>query len=77
MALETNGDYHDLKPLVSTLFPVTFGDATLLCSEELGDGSLVCAGEGPTAYEMARPELAYYFGDGLVAELDRMALLSS
>ena len=57
-------DYHVLKPMVSALFPVTFGGGALLCSEELTDGSLVCAGEGPTAYEMARDELAYYFGDG-------------
>jgi hypothetical protein len=56
--------------MVSSLFPVTFGGETLFCSEELLDGTLVCAGEGPTAYEMARPELAYYFGDEFVAELD-------
>jgi hypothetical protein len=52
---------------------VTFGAGALLCSEELADGSLVCAGEGPTAYEMARAELAYYFGDALVGELDLLA----
>ena len=33
------------------------GSGALLCSEELADGSLVCAGEGPTAYEMARSEV--------------------
>lgn len=77
LALEHNDDYHELKPMVSTLFPVTFGDATLLCSEELGDGTLVCAGNGPTAYEMARTELAYYFGNALVSELDRLAIESS
>ena len=73
-ALERGEDYHDLKPMVSTLFPVTFGDGTLWCSEELVDASLVCAGEGPTAYDMARAELAFYFGPALVAELDAMAL---
>ncbi len=62
-----------MKPMVSTLFPVTFGEGTLLCSEELVDGSLVCAGDGPTAYEMARSELAYYFGAELVGELDALA----
>ncbi len=74
LALDTNADYHALKPMVSSLFPVTFADGELLCSEELADASLVCAGEGPTAYEMARGELAYYFGDEMVAELDAMAL---
>jgi hypothetical protein len=72
-ALDRGVDYHALKPMVSALFPVTFGDGALLCSEELADGSLICAGEGPTAYEMARGELEYYFGSALVAELDRLA----
>ena len=70
LSLETHTDYHLLKPMVSALFPVTFGNGTLFCSEELADESLVCAGEGPTAYDMARSELAYYFGNELVAELD-------
>jgi Fe-S-cluster containining protein len=73
-ALARGEDYHAIKPMVSALFPVTFGGGTLLCSEELVDGSLVCAGEGPTAYDMARGELAYYFGAELVAELDALAL---
>jgi Fe-S-cluster containining protein len=71
--LAAGEDYHALKPMVSSLFPVTFGGGALLCSDELHDGSLVCAGAGPTAYEMARGELAYYFGDELVVELDGMA----
>jgi Fe-S-cluster containining protein len=73
LALRRGEDYHAVKPMVSTLFPVTFGEGTLLCSEELMDGSLVCAGDGPTAYDMARGELAYYFGAELVAELDSLA----
>jgi hypothetical protein len=73
LALETNADYHLLKPMVSALFPVTFGDGALLCSDELIEGSLVCAGDGPTAYEMARSELLYYFGDELVGELDALS----
>jgi hypothetical protein len=72
LSLEEDADYHLLKPMVSTLFPVTFGSGALLCSDELTDGSLVCAGEGPTAYEMARSELAWYFGDALVRELDTL-----
>ena len=72
LSLAEEADYHLLKPMVSTLFPVTFGDGTLLCSDELTDGSLICAGEGPTAYEMARSELAWYFGHALVDELDSL-----
>ena len=76
LSLEQGRDYHDLKPMVSSLFPVTFGGEMLFCSDELEDGSLVCAGDGPSAYEMARAELLYYFGEGLVAELDAIALRS-
>ena len=72
-ALERGEDYHAIKPMVSALFPVTFGSGALICSEELADGSLICAGEGPTAYEMARSELEYYFGGALVTELDLLA----
>lgn len=71
--LAAGEDYHALKPMVSTLFPVTFGGGALLCSEELADGSLVCAGDGPSAYEMARGELEFYFGRALVEELDAHA----
>ena len=73
--LAAGEDYHALKPIVSTLFPVTFGGGALLCSEELHDGSLVCAGDGPTAYDMVRTELAHYFGPELVTELDAHAAM--
>lgn len=74
LALDEQADYHLLKPMVSTLFPVTFGGGVLLCSDELSDGSLICSGDGPTAYEMARAELAWYFGEALVVELDAFAV---
>ena len=76
-ALGAGIDYHDVKPMVSTLFPVTFAEGTLFVSDELDDGTLVCAGDGPTAYEAARPELAYYFGEEFVAELDGLAAETS
>ena len=72
-AMETGQDYHELKPMVSALFPLTFSEGLLCLSDELVDGTLVCAGEGPTAYEAVRDELAYYFGDELVTELDTLA----
>lgn len=76
-AITTGRDYHDVKPMVSTLFPVTFGGGALVVSDELEDGSLICSAVGPTAYEAAREELAYYFGDALVIELDALAPSSS
>jgi NAD-dependent dihydropyrimidine dehydrogenase PreA subunit len=68
--LEHGLDYHALKPLVSTLFPLTFEHGVLVASGELADGSLVCGGDGQTCYQGARGELEYYFGSPLVAELD-------
>lgn len=75
--IEKGWDYHALKPLVSTLFPLTFEHGVLAASGEIADGTLVCAGEGPTAYRGARGELEYYFGAALVAELDRLEAMNS
>jgi hypothetical protein len=63
-------DYHQLKPLVSILFPLTFEGGVLVASGELEDKSLVCVDQGPNVYDGLRDELAYYFGEGFVAELD-------
>lgn len=67
-------DYHDLKPLVSTLFPVTFEQGALVASSEIAEDELVCAGQGPTLYEGVRGELMHYFGDAFIAELDSIRL---
>jgi hypothetical protein len=63
-------DYHLYKPMVSTLFPLTFENGLLLASTEAVDGSLICSGHGPSLYDGAREELAYYFGGEFVAEID-------
>ena len=68
--IEKGLDYHDLKPLVSVLFPLTFEQGTLVAAAEIEDGTLVCAGQGPSLYDGLRGELAWYFGEGLVVELD-------
>lgn len=70
--LEQGLDYHLFKPMVSVLFPVTFEQGVLTASGEAADGSLVCSGDGPSLYEGAREELRYYFGSGLIAELDAL-----
>ena len=58
--------------MVSTLVPLTFSEGLLCVSGELEDGTLVCGNTGPSAYEAVRPELAYYFGEELVRELDEI-----
>ncbi len=71
--LEEGLDYHSLKPMVSILFPLTFEQGVLMPSTEVLDGSLICAGTGPSCYDGVREELRYYFGDGLTRELDGLA----
>jgi hypothetical protein len=65
-------DYHDIKPLVCILFPLSFEEGLLSLAPELEDGSLVCSGSGESVYRAMRNELAYYFGNEFVEELDRM-----
>jgi hypothetical protein len=69
-ALERGLDYHELKPMVSVLFPVTFDEGLLHSSNEIVDRSLQCIDDGPTVYRGVRSEIAWYFGDALVGELD-------
>ena len=69
-ALETGRDYHDLKPMISSLFPLTFGEGLLMGSIEVDERELICLDQGATLYRGVRDELAYYFGDAFVAELD-------
>jgi hypothetical protein len=71
--LEEGLDYHSLKPMVSILFPLTFEHGILMPSTEILDGSLICAGDGPSCYDGVREELSYYFGGDLTQELDALA----
>ncbi len=75
-ALARGVDYHELKPMVSALFPITFDDGLLHPSTEIVDGSLQCSGDGPTLYQGVRSEIAWYFGDTLAAELDALNALN-
>jgi Fe-S-cluster containining protein len=71
-ALQQNMDYHDLKPLVCSIFPLTFEEGLLVHADEVEDKELVCTGEGPSLYSGVRSELLYYFGQELVEELDSL-----
>ena len=63
-------DYHELKPMMSSLFPLSFLEGLLCAAEEAETGELACSGQGETLYRGARDEVAHYFGAELVAELD-------
>lgn len=76
-ALAAGVDYHDLKSIVDCLFPLTWEGRDLVLSEEVLDSSLICLDIGPTVYRGVREELRFYFGDGLVAELDRLEAVTA
>jgi hypothetical protein len=71
-ALASGIDYHELKPMVSVLFPITFDGGLLHPSNEIEDKSLQCYGDGPTLYRGVRDEIGWYFGGELVSELDAL-----
>jgi hypothetical protein len=70
--LRNGVDYHGLKPMVSALFPLTFETAVLMPSNEVLEGTLVCAGEGSSLYDGVRDELIWFFGHELARELDTL-----
>ncbi|MBZ0203433.1 MAG: DUF3109 family protein [Ignavibacteria bacterium] len=69
-ALHKGIDYHEVKPFFCSMFPVTYMDGVLMTPEEIDENLTICLGDGPTLYRGSRDELKYYFGEGLVAELD-------
>jgi hypothetical protein len=71
-ALEEGIDYHELKPMVASLFPVTFDGGLLHPSNEIRDRSLQCIDDGPTLYQGVRSEIGWYFGSPLLKELDEV-----
>ena len=64
--------HHLLKPMFSSLFPVTAEAGLLRPAAEVLDESLACLGGGLTLYRGARGDLQYYYGDALIRELDRL-----
>ncbi len=71
-ALNKGIDYHEIKPFFCSMFPVTYMDGVLMTPEEIDEGLTACLGEGPSLYRGSRDELKFYFGDGLVNELDEI-----
>jgi Fe-S-cluster containining protein len=71
-AISKGMDYHEIKPLVCILFPLSFGEGILSLAPELDDNSLVCSGSGYSAYHSMRSELEHYLGREFVEELDEI-----
>jgi len=74
-SLQKNLDYHQLKPIVCAIFPLTFEEGLLIHADEVEEQSLVCAGQGLSLFEGVRNELLYYFGPEMIAELDHLAAI--
>jgi len=72
-SIDQNLDYHELKPFVCAIFPLTYEDGLLVHADEAEDQSLVCSGQGLSLFDGVRSELIYYFGEEMVAELDGLA----
>jgi hypothetical protein len=73
--VERGIEHRELKSIVDVLFPLTFEDGVLCPAHEAADGTLVCLDSGPTLYRGVRSEIAYYFGQELIGELDRLEAL--
>ena len=71
-ALARGESVHEIKPLACNLFPIGWGEGALTVPPEIDDRELVCLGPGPTLYRSARNDVLYYYGPGLVAELDAL-----
>jgi Fe-S-cluster containining protein len=71
-AISKQMDYHEIKPLLCILFPLSFGEGILSLAAEMDDNSLICSGLGYSAYQSMRNELEHYFGREFVEELDRI-----
>ena len=72
--VNNNLDFHELKPLIGCLFPLTFAKGLLQPSNEIKEKSLKCLNQGITLYEGTKNDLCYYFGQELINELDNLKI---
>jgi len=71
-ASERGLDQHLLKPMVCSLFPVSWAGGCLFVSQFLDE--LPCKDQGVSVFEAQKDDLRFYFGAEFVSELERMAL---
>jgi Fe-S-cluster containining protein len=70
-AVENGIDYHALKPMVCSLFPITWEQDRLFVSDFLAE--LPCNDQGPRVFDVQKDELKHYFGEPFVAAIERQA----
>ena len=71
-ALEGGWDFHQVKPHICRLFPMSYEDDTICISDDFEDYDCADASGAPSLYRVARDTLAAVFGLELVAALDRV-----
>lgn len=67
-----NIDFHELKPIVSCLFPLTFDNGLLHPMDEIEEQNFVCMEGIMNLYRGVRNDLKYYFGEELIELLDNL-----
>ncbi len=72
LCLEQGRDYHEIKPVICWLYPLTVESQVLCPQNAVLDKSLVCGPEGVTLYRSQRGELLWLFGQELIDELDAL-----
>jgi hypothetical protein len=70
--LEGGWDFHQVKPHICRLFPMSYEDDAICISDDYEDYDCADAAGAPTLYRVARPTLDAVFGAELVAALDRV-----
>ena len=71
-ALEGGWDFHQVKPHICRLFPMSYEEDAIVISDDYEDYDCADAAGAPTLYRVARDTLAAVFGEPLVAALDRV-----
>jgi Fe-S-cluster containining protein len=71
-AMESGLDYHDIKPWLCWLFPLTVEKTVLSPQVPVVDRSLICSGQGISLYRAQRDELFHLFEPELIAECDAL-----
>lgn len=71
-ALEGGWDFHQVKPHICRLFPMSYEDDTICISDDYEDYDCADAAGAPSLYRVARDTLAAVFGPDLIEALDRV-----
>ena len=69
-SLEQGWDFRGVKPSICRLFPLSYGEGTIVVSDDYPDYSCAYEDDAPTLYRVARDALADVFGAELVRAMD-------